>query len=381
MKKTFREYHLFKALNSCDFKTTPLDLHLSQYFRKVRAIGSKDRKIIAENIYQMIRWLGLIDHFCKESHDWEERYKIFQTLNLSKASSDPLLPLHIRASAPKNLFQLLLDHFGEQKALELCFASNTKAPTTIRVNVLKTNRHSLFLKWQEKFQVSLAKTSVWGIHFEDKIHFPTMEEFKEGLFEVQDEGSQLISNLVEPKPGDQVLDFCAGSGGKTLAFAHKLQGKGQIYLHDVRKIALTRAKRRLKRAGIENGQILPHNAPHKERLKKKFDWVLVDVPCSGTGTFRRNPDLKWKFSEEMLQRLVREQRDIFQEALSFLHPKGKIVYATCSLLPQENEEQIFYFQEAFGLDLVEKLFRTHPTEGGMDGFFAAVLTQRSGVED
>ena len=373
MKKTFREYHLFKILDSFDFDSLPLDVHLGQYFRKNRAIGSKDRKFIAEKIYKLIRWMGLIDHHCEDSHDWTDRYRILDKLDFKKSLADSLIPLHIRASFPKELFGLISDHLGEEKALAFCLASNTPAPTTIRVNVLKTTRHTLYAKWKDKFSISTTKQSVWGINFEERLNFQTLEEFKEGFFEVQDEASQLIADLVDASPGDQVLDYCAGSGGKTLAFSHKLQGKGQIYLHDVRERPLQEAKRRLARAGIENAQTLLHDTPHKENLKGKCDWVLVDVPCSGSGTLRRNPDLKWKFSTRTLNRLVQEQKTIFEEALAFLSPKGKIVYSTCSILPQENDEQIEYFQRAFNLDLACKPFRSIPTEGGMDGFFGVVL--------
>lgn len=373
MKKTFRQHHLLKALSAYEEASLPLDVSLGNYFKNNRALGSKDRKFVAEHTYSLIRWMGLIDHFCAGSHTWDERFRVKEQLDFKKSLSNESIPLHIRASFPKAFFGLLEDHYGAEKALELCLVSNTPAPTTVRVNILKANRQSLLKRWREKFGVTPTKSSVFGIHFPERLNFQTLEEFKNGYFEVQDEASQLVASLVDAIPGDQVLDFCAGSGGKTLAFAHKLQGKGQVYLHDIRPRALQEAKRRLKRAGIENAQVLPHDAPHKEKLKNSMDWVLVDAPCSGSGTLRRNPDLKWKFSEEMLRRVVEDQRAIFKEALEYLKPEGRIVYATCSILPQENEEQVSYFQEEFGLDLASKPFRSLPTEGGMDGFYAAAF--------
>jgi 16S rRNA C967 or C1407 C5-methylase (RsmB/RsmF family) len=164
-----------------------------------------------------------------------------------------------------------------------------------------------------------------------------------------------------------VLDYCAGAGGKTLAFAHLLQQTGQIYLHDIRPAALQEARKRLNRAGVQNVQF-----SISPTLKGKMDWVIVDVPCSGTGTLRRNPDLKWKFETMDLEKLMGEQQAIFQEALSYLHPEGHIVYMTCSILPHENEHQIQYFQKTFDLEVVE-IFQTLPLLNGMDGFFAAVL--------
>lgn len=376
MKKTFRHYHLFKALDAYDAHSLPLDVHLGNYFRQNKALGSKDRKFLAENIYALIRWMGLIDHHCKEGHSWQERHATLEGLNFKKIVADSSIPHHVRASFPKSLFTLLADHYGEDRALELCLVSNTQAPITVRANVLKTTRHKLLSRWKEKFGVAPTKASVFGLQFPERLNFQTLEEFKNGLFEVQDEASQLVASLVEANLGDQVLDFCAGSGGKTLAFAHKLQGTGQIYLHDIRPKALSEAKRRLKRAGIENGQILLPDSPQKQKLKGAMDWVLVDAPCSGSGTLRRNPDLKWKFSKEMLERIVNEQRAIFKEALTFLKPSGKIVYATCSILPQENENQSDYFQQTLGLDLAGKPFQSYPTEGGMDGFYAAVFKIR-----
>lgn len=373
MKKTFRDYHLLKILESFDFAAAPMDVHLGQYFKKNKALGSKDRAHLAENAYAMIRWMGLIDHFCQDSHDWEERTHILKKLDPEKKLKDTTIPLHIRASFPKPLFSHLVKHYGEEKALSFCLASNTQAPTTVRTNVLKTSRQTLLSRWRDLYQVTPTQNSIWGIQFPKRINFQLLEEFQRGFFEVQDEASQLIANLLDATPGNHVLDYCAGSGGKTLAFAHKLQGTGQLYLHDVRKKILQAAKKRLKRAGIENGQILLPDAKHLGKLKNKMDWVLVDVPCTGTGTLRRNPDLKWKFSDEMLERIVQEQKEIFKQALSFLKPDGKIVYATCSVLPQENEEQVDYFQKKFGLILTRPPLKTFPTEGGMDGFFGAVL--------
>lgn len=373
MKKSFREYHLLSLLNSYDFGSIPLDVHLSGYFRKNRALGSKDRKEIAEKIYLLIRWMGLVDHHCKDTSDWEERCRTLEAMSIKKKLKDPSIPSHIRVSFPKSLYTLLENQYGMQKTEAICLASNTPAPTTIRANVLKTTRQNLYSSWKDKFSITPTKESVFGIRFNEKINFGVLEEFKNGHFEVQDEASQLVANLIEAKPGDQILDYCAGSGGKTLAFAHKLQGKGQLYLHDIRKRPLSEAKRRLRRAGVENAQILDYDAPHKTKLKGKMNWVFADVPCTGTGTLRRNPDLKWKFSPEMLERLIQEQRAIVKECLEYIAPGGKLVYATCSILKEENSCQLSYFQENFGLTLMGKPFQSLPEEGGMDGFFGAIL--------
>jgi 16S rRNA C967 or C1407 C5-methylase (RsmB/RsmF family) len=221
-----------------------------------------------------------------------------------------------------------------------------------------------------------TSTSPLGITFQKKINFFELPEFKEGLFEVQDEGSQLLAFLVKAKPGQQVLDYCAGSGGKTLAFAPSMQNKGQIFLHDVRPKALLECRKRLRRAGIQNAQTVAHDSPKLSKLKKKMDWVLVDAPCTGTGTLRRNPDMKWKFSQEILSRLIGQQRMIFEKALSYMRPEGRIVYATCSILQEENQEQIEHFLKTYSLELEGETFQTFPALGGMDGFFGAILKKQ-----
>jgi 16S rRNA (cytosine967-C5)-methyltransferase len=371
---SFRENHLFRILDTFEFERGPLDLFLRNYFRANKAAGSKDRRFISETIYGMIRWKGLIDYLCGEKPTWQARFEKYQNLAPEKYADNENIPLHVRVSFPQSFFKVLSDALGEEKAFKFCLTCNETAPTTLRVNSLKTDRETLFSKWQALYPISRTEHSASGIVFHKKINFFDMDEFKEGCFEIQDEGSQMIADLVAATPKDRVLDFCAGSGGKTLAFAHKLQNKGQIYLHDIRDNALLEAKKRLKRAGIQNAQILHYDDISKKNiLKGTCHWVLVDAPCSGTGTLRRNPDMKWKFDPQIIENLVKDQREIFEEALTFLHPHGKIVYATCSILPQENEEQLQFFMEKFKLKLLHEPFFTEPVSKGMDGFFGAVL--------
>ncbi len=373
MKEYFREHHLFAILDQYETQGAPLDLFLKNYFRKHHAVGAKDRKFICETLYQMIRWRGLLDHFSEKPVSWKKRYACLQGFSPKTTLDDPRIPQHIRVSFPKLFFDLLEHSLGTEKAWAFCLASNETAPTTVRSNSLKITRDALLQQWEEHYKVTPCSHSPTGIVFQKKENFFGMPAFKEGYFEVQDEASQLIADLVNPTSTDHVLDFCAGSGGKTLAFAPKMNGRGQIFLHDIRPHALIEAKKRLKRAGIQNAQLLMPDSSQKKKLLGRMDWVLVDAPCTGTGTLRRNPDMKWKFSKEILPRLCIEQRSIFQEALKFLKPTGKIVYATCSVLPQENEDQIDYFKKEHGLRLVGQPLHTFPQSGGMDGFFGAVL--------
>lgn len=369
-KLPFRDFHLLHLLEDYSNFDRPLDVAICRYFRANKALGSKDRYEISEAAYAMVRWKGLLNAMYPKA-GWRVWLKALREGCLQNPPKE--LPAHIKVSFPKELFDKICYSLGEKEAVRLCHVCNTPAPTYVRANTLKTTRDDLLQKWQDLYDVSPTLQSPNGIIFNKKIHFFSLEEFKQGLFEVQDEASQLVANLVEAKPGDLVMDFCAGAGGKALAIAPHLQGKGQLYLHDIRNHALTEAKQRFKRSGAQNVQFLADGNAALAKLKKKMDWVLVDAPCTGSGTLRRNPDMKWKYTDELLQRLLGQQRTIFEKALSFLKPGGSIVYATCSLLDEENEFQIEHFQKAYGLKLVKPPFKSLPSFKGMDGFFGAVL--------
>ncbi len=352
--------------------TLPMDAFLRNYFREHKAVGSKDRAEICETLYGMIRWKGLIDARCLKPISWERRLEAYLKFPIKDVSS---YPPHVQVSFPKFFFNHLKKAYGEEKALELCMNSNKQAPTTVRINPLKTTREALLKKWNVEYSISPCKHSKLGIVFQRRINFFALPEFKEGLFEIQDEGSQLIASHVRATPNDHILDYCAGSGGKTLAFAPEMGNKGQIYLYDIRPHALVEAKKRLKRAGIQNAQLLDEKKLKKKGLEKRMDWILLDVPCSGSGTLRRNPDMKWKFKPETLERLIEEQRKIFDKSLKFLHPNGKIVYATCSIFPEENERQVSYFINKYHLKLASPPFQSFPKDGEMDGFYCAVFSR------
>ena len=372
----FREHHLLAILNEYDLLRGPLDRYLYRYFRANRALGSKDRKEVSERIYGLMRWKSLVEHLSPENADWSDKLRCFLSIDPEAYVHDEKIPAHIRVSFPKILFDHFVSVFGEPEAIRLCLVLNESAPTTIRANPGKTSRDQLFAELQKNFPVKPCDESPLGITFLERVPLRQIDAFQKGLFEFQDEGSQLLSTLVGAEPGQHVLDYCAGSGGKTLAFAHQLEGRGQIYLHDVRTHALDESRQRLKRAGVQNFQILAEGAPHLAKLKKKMDWVLVDAPCSGTGTLRRNPDMKWRFDDAFLTGLIGLQRLIFERALAFVKPGGKIVYATCSVLERENEEQVAHFLSTYSLEQVGAPFKVLPQSGGMDGFYGIVLKRR-----
>jgi 16S rRNA (cytosine967-C5)-methyltransferase len=372
IKRPYREHHLLELLYGYEQQTLPLDRYISDYFRANKALGSKDRGEIAETAYALIRWQILMDWLIGQPTSWEKRLDFYKSHDLTTFLNDVSIPQHVRLSFPEDLYNLIAASLGET-ANEVCLASNYPAPTTVRINSMKTNRDEQLHKWLADYEVAATQHSPNGINFIKKVNFYVMPEFKEGIFEVQDEGSQLLAGLVNAKPGDLVMDYCSGSGGKTLAFAPAMQNKGQIYLHDVRPYVLEECRKRLRRAGIQNAQVVLENDPKLKKLKKKMDWVLADVPCSGTGTLRRNPDMKQKITSEMVQRLQGQQRMIFEKALSYLKPGGRIVYGTCSLLRNENQDQIAHFMKTYHLELEGEIFQSLPKSGGMDGFFGVVL--------
>lgn len=374
----FRDHHLCAFLKNFSESKKPLDLALSDYFRTHKSLGSKDRRLIGDTLYEMVRWKSLIDFFCPSSLP-QERLKCFRKLSLEECLQNPRIPEPIRLSLPPFLYERWLAVYGRETTIQLGRILNQPAPTTIRVNLLKTTREALFQAWKDQYDISLCEQAPAGIHFWKREPLFSLPAFKEGLFEVQDEGSQLIAEQMQPKSTDHVLDYCSGSGGKTLAFAPRMGGKGQIYLHDIRPHALAEARKRLKRAGIQNAQCLPPGHPQLNSLKGKMDWVLADVPCSGTGTLRRNPDSKWKIDSEQVLRLSQQQREITQEALSYVRPGGYLVYSTCSILPEENQDQVSFFLKHLPLTLEKEPTLLLPQERGRDGFFYALFRKKSSL--
>jgi 16S rRNA (cytosine967-C5)-methyltransferase len=378
MKLPFCDHHIFAFLQTHENSTQPLDLALGDYLRAHKSIGANDRRTIGETLYGMVRWKTLIDHFCPSPHFYD-RLLVFRKLVLEKCFYDPSIPEPIRRGLPEFLHERLLATYGPEKTEALSLVLNTPAPVTIRANLIKTTRDELLSKLQSTYPASPCAYAPAGIQLEKRAPLFSLPEFKDGLFEMQDEGSQLVANLVTAKPGDHILDYCSGSGGKTLAFAHLMQGKGQIYLHDIRPKVLLEARKRLKRAGIQNAQMLEPAHPHLRIIKGRMDWVLADVPCSGTGTLRRNPDSKWKIDAPMIDRLILQQREIVKEAIVYLKPGGLFVYATCSILPEENSAQVDFFLKTHPLLLEKEPLALLPQEKGMDGFYAAVFRKTASL--
>ena len=226
-------------------------------------------------------------------------------------------------------------------------ASLEPAPVDLRVNLLKTTVDEVRTRLKaERVYAERMPYSPWGLRCAPGANLSSTSAFKEGLFEFQDEGSQLAALLCDAKPGMQVIDFCAGTGGKTLALAAAMKNKGHLVACDISTVRIARAKQRMKRAGVENAERILLPAEDDRWLKKhygSFDRVLVDAPCSGTGSWRRNPDSRWSSQAANIDELTALQDSILTRAARLVKPGGRLIYATCSLLPRENDRRVATF--------------------------------------
>jgi 16S rRNA (cytosine967-C5)-methyltransferase len=273
-------------------------------------------------------------------------------------------------------------------------ALNAQAPIDLRANTLKClDAADLILALDvDGYHGVRTPISPLGVRLKKRLPAFNTQAFKDGKFEMQDEGSQLVSLLVEAKPGQKVIDFCAGAGGKTLAIAATMKNKGRILAWDISENRLSQMGKRLARAGVSTVQthVLRDEAdPFLKRHLKTADWVVVDAPCSGSGTWRRNPDLKWRFTLEDLQEIKQVQARILKSAARLVAPGGRLVYITCSLFPDENFWQVKQFlggNPTFAVEAPNELWNKHttlrdgitalalsPHQDGTDGFFAAIL--------
>lgn len=404
----------------------PADRLMAQYFRGRRYIGSKDKAAISQWIYVALRQYGslawraeqanllanargvllvsavlqsedLSDLFTSERHQPRHLSKnertavdIIKDLNIEDA------PENVQLNIPAWLAPQLKASLGERFVAEMR-ALQEQASVDIRCNTLKTTR--------ERVQGELSAhgiaaeptpVSPWGLRFAKRAALFNQSSFKNGWFEVQDEGSQLLAYATQVKPGMKVADFCAGAGGKTLAMAALMENKGVIHACDVHSKRLENLSKRTKRANVYNVQVHLMTSERDKWVKRnagRMDVVLIDAPCTGTGTWRRSPDAKWHLNEQSVVELVELQKNILESASRLVKPGGRIIYATCSLLQEENEDQIGeflqahpnYAAKAFELDESvsnsiemqndDSMLRTYPASNQMDGFFAAQIVR------
>jgi len=302
----------------------------------------------------------------------------------------PDMPEAVKFEVPDWILPKLRAQFGPALAAEMK-AMNEPAPLDLRVNLLKGSREDAMLALaREGLTAEPTAYSPWGLRLRNRQSITTGKAFQEGLVEIQDEGSQLIALALDAQPGMRVADFCAGAGGKTLAIAMGMGNKGHIIACDVSEPRLEGAIKRLRRAGVHNAErhLLEPGDKWVKRQERKFDRVLVDAPCTGTGTWRRNPDARTRLTEQDLAELTVKQADILDRAQKLVKPGGKLVYATCSVLQDENEAQMEAFMarhpefKPLPLEAPEALrgsqvLRLSPARHGTDGFFAGLMVRQS----
>ena len=338
----------------------PADAVVSRFFRDNRNLGPRERATLAETVYTVLRKKLLFDHLAPSgSGPRERRYAILgfygprdflsSALNEQEkawlANCDAVRPADLMERHRHNLPEWLVEPLKAQLGdgfWPLVDSLSQSAPLDLRVNVLKEKRADVQKELAREAIKSVATPySPWGLRIDGKPALTRLDVFSRGAVEVQDEGSQLLALLLDAKRGEMVVDFCAGAGGKTLAIGATMRSTGRLYAFDVSGHRLDALKPRLARSGLSN--VHPAAIAHErddrvKRLAGKMDRVLVDAPCSGLGTLRRNPDLKWRQSPKAVEELVAKQTAILASAARLLKSGGRLVYATCSILPQENEE-------------------------------------------
>jgi 16S rRNA (cytosine967-C5)-methyltransferase len=396
--------------------TGPADLIVSRYFREHPKLGSRERNAVAEAVYSVLRnklsyasfsesgtgpamrrlaLLGLADAvgidsvagLGPEETEWLQR--------IAQIDRNAL-PVALRANLPQWLFDKLVARDGEAATLELADALNRPAPLDLRVNALKSKREDVIAELA-KAPIACDPTpyAPLGIRIFKKPALQNLPLFKDGVIEVQDEGSQLLAHILGAKRGEMVADFCAGAGGKTLAIGAMMRNTGRLYAFDVAEKRLAKLKPRLARSGLSNVHpvVIAHENDAKiKRLAGKIDRVLVDAPCSGLGTLRRNPDMKWRQTPESVAELNQKQQSILASASRLVKPGGRLVYATCSLLDEENEAVAADFlathpdftlvpmpdimaEQKIALECGDYL-KLSPQIHQTDGFFAAVFERK-----
>ena len=396
----------------------PADAVVSRYFRDHRQLGPRERATLAETVYAVLRRKLQFDHFAPSgSGPRERRMAILGFAGprdfLKSALSDTektwldacdavseadLLERH-RHNLPEWLVQPLKDQVGPD-FWPLAESLLRPAPLDLRVNALADKREDVRKELARAgIQAQPTPYSPWGLRLDDKPALTRLEAFTRGAIEVQDEGSQILAALLDAHRGEMVVDFCAGAGGKTLALGACMRNTGRLYALDTSAHRLDALKPRLARSGLSN--VHPAAIAHErddriKRLAGKIDRVLVDAPCSGLGTLRRNPDLKWRQSPEAVREMATKQLAILRSAARMLKPGGRLVYATCSLLREENEavaqafgEQESGFQVLPAAQALAPLkladpdalcsgdfLRLWPHRHATDGFFAAVWVRK-----
>lgn len=418
-----------EVLSDMEKRKRPASEALKAWGLDHRFAGSGDRAVIGNMVYDALRKKASVQYLMDSDstrrlvfgtllNDWDYTIEsLAAALDGDKFAPDLLseaevnayqtrvladAPLHVQADVQEWMVGSLEANFAEEWVAE-AQAMTKRPPVDLRVNTLKATRDKVARALQRAGAApsAIARNGLRIAAGQGASRQPNVQAeaaFQKGWFEVQDEGSQIVADLVFARPGEQVLDFCAGAGGKTLAMAATMENRGQIHAYDADKNRLKPIFERLKRAGIRNAQV---HSPDDDLsdLQARMDRVVVDAPCTGSGTWRRHPHAKWKLSKEMLETRLTEQEEALSEAAPFVRPGGYLVYITCSVLPEENENQINAFiednpqfellsvgevwQDLFGFDKPQpwssdmKTVTLTPASVETDGFFVAVVGRKS----
>lgn len=391
----------------------PADALLWAFFRNHPKIGQRDRATISDSVYAALRrrrllercaattsprrlalatWTALLGANLREIDPWL-RGDEAEWLAAVKREARAPQPLEIECELPDWVIERMRSRLGDAALLELARGLLQSAPLDLRVNPMKISREKALERLaSDGFEAAATPYSPEGIRLEGKPQINRHPLFLEGCVEVQDEGSQVLCHLVSPKRGEMVVDFCAGAGGKTLALGAMMRSTGRLYAFDISPKRLSGLTPRLARSALSNvhpQRIEGVNDGRVKRLAGKIDRVLVDAPCSGLGTLRRDPDMKWRQTPENVANLVEKQKSILAGAARLVKPGGRLVYATCSILEEENQriaESFLAGHALFALkpagDVLKKeridleageYLELWPHRHGTDGFFAAIF--------
>ncbi|TXG35248.1 RsmB/NOP family class I SAM-dependent RNA methyltransferase [Seonamhaeicola maritimus] len=379
------------------------DKVIQKLLKRDKRWGSRDRGFVAETTYDIVRWKRLYAEIAevKEPFDRDNLWRMFAVwatlkgiklpdwkyfegtpTRKIKGKFDELSKSRVlRESIPDWIDDMGVAELGEVKWTKELAAQNKQADVILRTNTLKTTKEKLQnLLFDQNIETEFIKGYPSALKLTERANVFVTEAFKKGFFEVQDASSQMVAEMLDVKPGMKVVDTCAGAGGKTLHIASLMQNKGQIVAMDIYESKLKKLKIRARRNGVHNVdlKVLDSTKPIK-KLYNKADRVLIDAPCSGLGVLRRNPDAKWKLEPEFIDRIRGVQQDVLQKYSKMVKPGGKLVYATCSVLPSENQNQVQAFLKTeAGTEFTfvkDKKVLAH--ESGFDGFYMALLERKA----
>jgi len=394
-------YAVINALNKIFNENEYADKVVQKTLKIDKRWGARDRKFLAETIYEMVRWKRLYNeiagtkgHYTRENiwknftawavlkgyklPDWHQ-FEGTPVRRIKGKFDELQKERKFRESIPDWMDELAVKEIGEKRWEKEIHELNQQARVILRVNTLKIAKQELQkLLLEEDIETEFIDNQPDALVLTERKNVFMTTIFKKGFFEVQDASSQLVAPFLDVKPGMRVIDTCAGAGGKTLHLASLMQNKGQIIALDIYAHKLKELKKRAKRDGAHNIDIRPiESSKTIKKLKESADRVLIDAPCSGLGVLKRNPDSKWKLQPEFIENIKATQAEIIDNYSKMVKKGGKLVYATCSILPSENELQIEKFLKNHPEFVLLEDKKVSPVQSGFDGFYMALMERKT----